>query len=61
MRLARDTWRGLAALVDREHGLPVDHVRLAERRDRPRAGRRLHQPQHIGLWLIAVVAARGSA
>lgn len=26
--LARDTWRGLAALVDREHGLPIDHVRF---------------------------------
>jgi hypothetical protein len=25
--LARDTWRGLAAMVDREHGLPIDHVR----------------------------------
>src|SRR5437899_7906899 len=27
-RLARDTWRGLVAFTDREHGLPVDHVRL---------------------------------
>lgn len=26
--LARDTWRGLAAMVDREHGLPIDHVRF---------------------------------
>ena len=26
--LARDTWRGLDALVDRDHGLPVDHVRF---------------------------------
>lgn len=26
--LARDTWRGIAALVDREHGLPIDHVRF---------------------------------
>ncbi len=28
-RVAADTWRGLAALSDRESGLPVDHVRLA--------------------------------
>lgn len=27
-RLARDTWRGIAAMVDREHGLPIDHVRF---------------------------------
>ena len=27
-RLARDTWRGLTAFTDREHALPVDHVRL---------------------------------
>jgi len=27
-RLARDTWRGLQALSDREHGLPLDHVRF---------------------------------
>ena len=27
--LARDTWRGLDALADREHRLPIDHVRLA--------------------------------
>lgn len=27
-RVARDTWRGLDALRDRENGLPVDHVRF---------------------------------
>lgn len=27
-RVAADTWRGLAALTDREHGLPVNTVRL---------------------------------
>src|SRR5262249_14331950 len=27
-RVARDTWRGLVAFTDREHALPVDHVRL---------------------------------
>ena len=48
MQVARDTWRGLAALVDREHGLPVDHVGVPGRHGRPgaRPGRRLHQPEH---------------
>src|SRR6266481_3018307 len=32
-RVAADTWRGLAALTDRENGLPVDHVRLAAPRE----------------------------
>ena len=46
IQIARDTWRGLAAFVDREHGLPVDHVTLGRPgRGRGRAGRRLHQPQ----------------
>lgn len=27
-RLARDTWNGIEALSDREHGVPVDHVRF---------------------------------
>ena len=27
-RVARDTWRGIDALVDRENGLPVDNVRV---------------------------------
>jgi hypothetical protein len=28
-RVARDTWRGLEGLTDREHHLPVDHIHLA--------------------------------
>lgn len=27
-RLARDTWRGLEGMTDREHHLPIDHVHL---------------------------------
>jgi len=30
LRVARDTWRGLAALTDRENGLPVDNIRLGQ-------------------------------
>ena len=33
--LARDTWRGLDALTDREHALPVDHVHLGAPRRAP--------------------------
>jgi hypothetical protein len=58
-RLARDTWRGLDALTDRENGLPVDHVRLGEG-----AGGRIDARvgdytniTNVGLHLIAVVAA----
>ncbi|MFN8546001.1 MAG: glucoamylase family protein [Candidatus Binatia bacterium] len=52
-RLARDTWRGLEALTDRENGLPVDHVHL----DRAAAGDYTNVTS-IGLRLIAIVAAR---
>ena len=54
MRLARDTWRGLAALVDREHRLPVDNVRLG---DDPRVGDYTNITT-VGLRMIAIVAAR---
>jgi hypothetical protein len=58
MQLARDTWRGLAALVDDEHGLPVDHVTFA---GGTAAGQAqvgdYTTPSNIGLWLMAVVGA----
>jgi hypothetical protein len=58
MQLARDTWRGLAALVDREHGLPVDHVTFA---GGVAAGQAqvgdYTTPSNIGLWLMSAVAA----
>jgi hypothetical protein len=53
-RLARDTWRGLAALVDRDHRLPVDHVRLEAE---PRVGDYTNITT-VGLRMIAIVAAR---
>jgi hypothetical protein len=57
-QVARDTWRGLAAFVDREHGLPVDHVAFG---GQAAAGRAqvgdYTSPSNIGLWLMAVVAA----
>ncbi len=59
-RVAHDTWRGLDALSDREHGLPVDTVRFgAESVDiaTARIGD-YASGTDIGLHLAAVVAAR---
>jgi hypothetical protein len=58
-RVARDTWRGLAALSDREHGLPIDHVRFD--RDSLDPGQATigdyTSSSSIGLYLAAIVAA----
>ena len=56
-RLARDTWRGLEAMTDREHALPVDHVRLGATDADARVGDYTNVTT-IGLRLIAIVAAR---
>ncbi len=58
-RLARDTWRGLEALTDREHGLPVNHVRVTPD---PAGGvltdvADYASPTDIGLHLLAIVEA----
>jgi hypothetical protein len=55
-RVARDTWRGLEALVDREHQLPVDHVHLGKSARDVRVGDYANVTT-IGLRLVAVVAA----
>jgi hypothetical protein len=59
-RIARDTWRGLAALTDRENGLPINNVRFP--------GGALTVPPasigdyasatDIGVHLVALAAAR---
>jgi hypothetical protein len=58
-RLARDTWNGLDALRDREHGLPLDTVSFGETA-KPEAVRigDYTNVTNIGLYLIAIVAAR---
>ncbi|MGH7857682.1 MAG: hypothetical protein ACREQY_10165, partial [Candidatus Binatia bacterium] len=58
LRVARDTWRGLDALTDRENGLPVDHVLLSASLGRPesRVGDYTNVT-NVGLHLVAVVAA----
>ena len=59
MQLARDTWRGLAALVDREHGLPVDQVGFPDRTVDPARARvgDYTSPSTVGIWLMALAAA----
>ncbi|MBL8260548.1 MAG: DUF3131 domain-containing protein [Candidatus Competibacteraceae bacterium] len=58
-RLARDTWRGLVALTDRAHGLPLDTVRLngSPLPEKAWVGDYTNVT-NIGLYLIDIVAAR---
>ena len=58
-RLARDTWRGLVAFTDREHALPVDHVRL-DPTSMARGDARVGDYTNItsvGLYLASIAAA----
>ena len=58
-RVARDTWRGLAAFTDREHALPVDHVRLSPA-SLARAEARVGDYSNVtsvGLYFAAIAAA----
>jgi hypothetical protein len=59
-RVARDTWRGLTALVDREHGLPINHVLFLDDSLAPRGSKigDYASTTDIGLYLISVAAAR---
>jgi hypothetical protein len=58
LRVAHDTWRGIAALTDRENGLPIDHLRLGESLAASDAQIGDYvSPSSIGLYLIAVAAA----
>jgi hypothetical protein len=57
-RLAEDTWRGLAALRDRENGLPLDHVHLGQTRTlADSAIGDYTSTTNIGLHLLALVGA----
>jgi len=58
-RLARDTWRGLDALTDRENGLPIDHVRLDDGTGGPPITEvgDYTNVTNVGLHLVALVAA----
>jgi len=59
-RVARDTWRGLEAMTDRENGLPIDHVWL-DGKSTALADAEIGDYTNvtsIGLRLISLVAAR---
>ncbi|OGX04168.1 MAG: hypothetical protein A3G87_08985 [Omnitrophica bacterium RIFCSPLOWO2_12_FULL_50_11] len=51
--IARDTWRYFENLVDRETGLPVDHIRIGEATG---VGGYV-SPANVGLYWLAAVAA----
>jgi hypothetical protein len=60
-RMARDTWRGLAAFTDRPSGLPIDNVWLHGGYSHDPPALRLGDytsTTNIGLYLTAIVAAR---
>ncbi|GIW44372.1 MAG: hypothetical protein KatS3mg077_1654 [Candidatus Binatia bacterium] len=59
-QVARDTWKGLYSLRDREHGLPIDHVRWLGPSWAPSDAKigDYSSSSNIGLFLLAVVAAR---
>ena len=59
-RLARDTWRGLEALTDRDHGLPLDTIALAAGGKGPPKAARIGDYTNVtnmGLHLAAIVGA----
>ncbi|HYQ92420.1 MAG TPA: glucoamylase family protein, partial [Candidatus Competibacteraceae bacterium] len=58
-RLARDTWRGLTALSDREHGLPLDYVHLDPSTPAVTTARLgdYTNVSTVGLYLLSIVAA----
>ncbi|GBD26880.1 hypothetical protein HRbin30_02222 [bacterium HR30] len=59
-QVARDTWKGLRSLRDREHGLPIDHVRWLGVTLSPTEAKigDYTSSSNLGLFLLAVVAAR---
>jgi len=60
MQVAQNTWQGLAALADREHGLPIDHVTFAGAGVEPAQAQigDYTSPSTVGIWLMAVTGAK---
>lgn len=56
-RVAADTWRGLAALVDRAHHLPIDHVHLAPAHEGVPPIGDYTNVTTVGLWMVALAGA----
>lgn len=60
-RLALDTWRGIDALTDRDHGLPLDTVTFAPAGKGPPAAARIGDytnVTNIGLQMVDIVGAQ---
>jgi len=59
-RVAADTWRGVAALVDWHHGLPIDRIQLKRDSLEPRQAAigDYTNISTVGLYLLSVVSAR---
>lgn len=59
-RIAADTWRGLEAMVDREHALPVDSIRFLDGKVEGNDFRigDYASSTNLGLYLMSLVAAR---
>lgn len=59
-RVARDTWRGIDAMTDRENGLPIDGLRFPAGSVNISSARigDYASGSNIGLYLMTVVAAR---
>jgi len=55
-RLAADTWRGLDALRDREHGLPLDTVSFTDSVEQAKIGDYTNIT-NVGLYLLSIAAA----
>ncbi|MCG6870647.1 MAG: DUF3131 domain-containing protein [Gammaproteobacteria bacterium] len=59
MRVARDTWRGIDGMTDRENGMPVDNILLPSK-GRIEEGLKVGDYTNItniGMYLMSVVAA----
>jgi len=59
MRVARDTWKGIDALTDKEHGLPLDTVRFSKGSVALKDSRigDYTNVTNIGIYLLSVVGA----
>jgi hypothetical protein len=59
MRVAKDTWKGIDALTDKEHGLPLDTVRFSKGSVELKDSRigDYTNVTNIGIYFLSVVAA----
>lgn len=56
-RVARDTWEGIAAMVDQKNGLPVDNVRFPDVESKSVEINDYTNITNVGLYMMSVVGA----